>query len=194
MPPEAVIMKLRETTFRSRSLSELKPASSPTPFDSDRFKFPRRKTVSSHKPFALHSSLEKGTKNLARITQELHVINEDLTNIIAIERQISSDSTSSSERLSRTGSVCSSISWRSQSEDEEILDLCAQAQEDLRLAHMAHFEYKTILNELGTALVIESKDMSSRANQLRRDGEQFQKLSHKALTRIRQQSEGGDEA
>ena len=85
---------------------------------------------------------------------------------------------SSVKACSRTNSIASG-------NGSDVFELIDAVTHDLTMVQLAAIEYKSILDDLDSALSIEEKEMLTRANYLRRETEQFSKMSQTAVKRIR---------
>lgn len=139
----------------------------------------RRKT--SSRMFGLDNSIAKTTEQLGRIRLELQAVNEDLGHVVDVKRQLSvcgSDGGSESESSGEFEGIDDDLVFSC-----DLFELCRTAQQDLKMADLARRECKTILNEIESAWLFEEKDMVTRAGWLRRESENFEKMSPEALSK-----------
>ena len=159
----------------------------------------RQKSVT--RIFSLEDSISKGAEELGRICQELRMVNEDLSHVVDAKQQLltqwSSEDSQGSSR--RTSNMSSSFNSNSSEDDsvcdltysKDIFDLCRSAEADLKMAHVAHREFQTILTDLECVWNFEEKDLTSRAGMLKRQGkDNFVKMSPQALAKLKASQQG----
>lgn len=118
----------------------------------------------------------QSTEHLGRISQELHTVNEELSNVVDAKRKLDSVGGSGASEDSSDGDV---------EAGGVIIDLCATANRELRVADLAKRELDCVLSELEMAWAFQERHMVSRAAALTREGEFcFEKMSPNALQRL----------